>query len=450
MKNEEFMKILNITTHMGGGAGNAISDIMIHDVKNSHCLICIMKPEKKHYIKRCEENGIDVFERPSRELVESKLQSADIVVLHWWNHPLMCQFLAEFPRIPCRIILWSHISGCTYPVLKANFIKLFCHVFFTTPFSLENTEWTKEERSYIQKNAGVVYGLGNFMDMRKKNEKKKDKYFYVGYVGTLGNAKLHPDFVDYCIYTIRKIENVKFILVGDTYDSDWIKNEIKKQNVEEYFEFTGFCEDVATQLERMDVFAYPLNHRHFGTTENVVLEAMMMELPVVLLNQNTEKYIVKHMETGFLVDGKEEYAQTILELYHSNSLREKIGKNARKSVLEKYNMEKNLQQFQYGLEKCMIEKKRLVDFKPVCGTKPIDWFLNGLSVLEKETFQSALSEDEDERNTAIPKIRNCDFILKGNSKSSVIHFANSNPEDISLQKLKLIIANDEVIKQEGL
>ena len=92
------MQILHVTAHMGGGAGNAISNIIEQDKWDEHRLIALQHSAKRQYITCCQGNGIPVMEEPSTEQMMDWLNSADVIVLHWWQHPLMCAFLAEFPK----------------------------------------------------------------------------------------------------------------------------------------------------------------------------------------------------------------------------------------------------------------------------------------------------------------------------------------------------------------
>ena len=72
-----------------------------------------------------------------------------------------------------------------------------------------------------------------------------------------------------------------------------LQEEIIKCGLENNFEFTGYVDNVYSQLSRFDIFAYLLNPYHFGATENALLEAMAYELPVIALNQSVEKHIIK-------------------------------------------------------------------------------------------------------------------------------------------------------------
>ena len=72
----------------------------------------------------------------------------------------------------------------------------------------------------------------------------------------------------------------------------------------------------------------------------VLVEAMAAEKPVVAFNITSNPEIVADNETGFLVPHPNEtvFTNKILELNSSPDLREKLGKNGRKRVEEKFQL----------------------------------------------------------------------------------------------------------------
>ena len=313
--NERRMKILHITTHMGGGAGHAISDLVLHDKQNCHCIILLQKPEKTKYIDLCIENGIDVFVEVSIKIIVDLMKKTDIVILHWWHHPLMCRFLNDFPEEPVRLILWSHISGCTYPLLSYRFASKFFKIFFTSQYSLENPNWLESEREKICNMSCVIWGLSEVSAMQSKCDYrlKNDKY-KIGYTGTLARSKIHPEFPTICKKILDAVPKAEFYLLGDKESGAWMIDKLQKLGIADKVHLEGDVNNVNDWLRDFDIFGDPLNPYQFATTENSILEAMSVGLPVVLLNQATEKYIVTHKEDGILADGIDDYVAWIVKL----------------------------------------------------------------------------------------------------------------------------------------
>jgi len=435
-------KVLHLTAHMGGGVGRALSSLAVYannvDRKNIHRILAIEKPEKTQFVDVCKENNVDIIFTDNIDIIKSEIMKSDIVQLSWWHHPKMVKILCNLPQIPTRMILWSHVSGCSYPALPFEFAEVFHKVFFTTEYTKDNPYWTSEQRRIISSKSEVIYGAGNINDIAVLYH-KSHKGFHVGYVGTLNYSKLNPEFA--YIASLIDIPDVKFIMVGDLQKKLQIINDAKKFNICNKLEFTGYIKDVSTALASFDVFGYPLNPWHFGSTENALIEAMAAEIPVVAFNQAAEKYIIKHMETGLLADTYEHYAQLIKYLFENPGERRRLGKNAREYALETYRMDKIIKRLNESYEQVLLMDIKTFKFSRVFGEKPYEWFLSCLGA-DREMFLKSISTDVYEKSNRerIEKdIINCHHILKEKSKSSIFHFAKVFSEDENLAYWKSII-----------
>ncbi len=419
---KETIRIIHITTHMGGGVGHAISDLVIHDTRNQHTIILLQKPEKSQYIDLCIKNNIRVFVEDSISEIKLLIAEADIVILHWWHHPIMCKFLYNFPEVFVRLVLWSHISGCTYPMISYQFANKFTRIFFTSKYSLDNSNWTEQERKNIYNKSNIIYGLGELSLMQQKSDYRlKNDKFKIGYVGTLAKSKLHPQFPISCQKILKVLPNAEFYLLGDIESGEWIRTEARELGILDKMHFEGFVDNVNEWLKKFDIFGYPLNPYHFATTENSILEAMSVGLPLVVLNQATEKYIVTHNEDGLLANGIENYVACVIQLAKSEQLRKLLGIHAIKNVYEKFSFKKNVQQFQSEVNKIVLLESSKINFRDILGDEPYNWFLSAVSEKDK----SSLFKHQYHKLSPI-------FIEK--TKSSIVHFARSYPENEMLQK----------------
>ncbi len=413
-------KILFLSTHMGGGVGKALSAFINYLKENEKDfeveLFLTEAPLKTNSLENINFTLSDDI-----EVLKESIEKSDLVVLNWWHNPKMASMLNSFPAVPTRLIIWHHISGCSYPVISAGFAKLPHKNLFTTKYSYENKFWTDEERKEIIEKSDVVYGQGKFE--AKASVKAEKTGFTMGYIGTLSYNKLHPDFVYYCKSVEDIVDNI--VMVGDYKEDEKeaIIEIAKKLNIESKFEFISFTPNVAKEYAKFDFLAYLLNHNHFGTTENVLLEAMDYEVPVVTLDQNTEKYIFKHLETGLLVNNISEFKTYVEYLYNNPEERLRLTRNAKKFYLEEYEYTKNAEKFLRAINETLELEKRVFDFKSVFGEEPYQWFMECLGK-EKEYFANSISNICENNDSIINEfyIKNSDPILKGTSKSSIPHF----------------------------
>ncbi|MHB8863909.1 MAG: glycosyltransferase family 4 protein [Pirellulaceae bacterium] len=439
MDNARPSRILHITTHLGGGVGKAIAGIVTsareHPAGVDHTVLTLEPLHKAHYGTLCRNAGAEVVVAANRQAILHEISRADLVILHWWHHPVMAKFLKEFPDCQLRLILWCHVSGCTYPRLRFDFLSLFHKALFTTYYSFENPYWTEQEKSVVADKAVVVYGLGDLSGHDTPRNVPPSDSFTVGYVGTLNFSKLHPEFVEFCAETVNRIPHARFVLVGDTDNQRAIAHEASKRGIAQHLEFAGYSENVNAELLRFDVFGYPLNPYHFGATENSLLEAMAAGLPVIALNQCAEKYILTHNESGYLADHKQHYAQIMQYLCDNPSERIRVGRNAAQRIREEFSLESNVRRFQQACDEVLQMRKHDYSFQAIFGTAPHEWFLACLGS-DETLFRSSLSSDmaavASTKRQMEHEIHNCHHILRERSKSSIRHFADCFPDDHEL------------------
>lgn len=419
--------ILHITTHMGGGVGKVLSGISTYANKYSdrykHKIILLEKPQKMNFIDICCESGVEIKICDDFEQVYEEIEAADIVQIEWWNHPKMSEFMASFPEINTRVVIWAHISGCTYPNIPFEFIKIPSKFLFTSECSYENPMWNKLEREYVKKNTKVINSSGGFEKLKGKKLKRHEG-FNIGYIGTLNYSKLNEKFYEY--YQSIDIKDVKFTIVGDIENSNEIVKDLKKSNLYNKTIINGYVDDVGKEMETFDVFSYLLNKDHFGTTENILLEAMAMELPVVAINQCAEKFIIKHMETGILVETVEEYKQAINYLYNNPKEANAMGAKAKEFVLNKFSVENTVNNLHMIYSEILNEDKKIYNFREVLGEKPYEWFLKFLGEYEKIFDKMSKNIEKTQKNERLKiNLR----ILKEKNKSSIYQFLKYYPED---------------------
>lgn len=369
------IKVLHVTAHLGGGVGRVLSSLAINSLKSDveHIILVLEKTENDQFEKLCKQNNIKVYIAEECDL-NVLLSDADIVELDWWHHPLTSEFMDKYlGKIETRLLIWSHISGCSYPYIPVKLINYPDEFVFSSPYSYENKFWSEEEYKEIKDNINVVVSSG--LELKKSVDKKEHDSFNIGYIGFLNYSKIHRDFVKYC-ESVSNIPNVQFILVGDkSYGEELIEDCSNSQLIKDKIEFTGYSNNVYEELSRFDVFGYILNPEHYGTAENVLLEAMAAGVVPVVLNQGCEKYIVKHMKTGILVNTIEEYKQAIEWLFNNPSELKKMSVNASKNIIENYHIISTVTKMNHIYSKLMNNKKKYHDSSEVIGNTPYEWFL---------------------------------------------------------------------------
>ena len=106
-------------------------------------------------------------------------------------------------------------------------------------------------------------------------------------------------------------------------------------NIYKSVKFLPFTTSPEKYIIGADVCCLPSYREGFGT---VIIEAGSCEVPAIGTNIYGLKDAIEHGETGLLVEVKniEDLAKNMILLAKNNDLRKKMGKNARKRVLKKF------------------------------------------------------------------------------------------------------------------
>jgi len=140
---------------------------------------------------------------------------------------------------------------------------------------------------------------------------------------------------------IRGYPQASLKIVGQGNKSEYLELA-EKLKIISAIHLTGTIphEKISPLYREADIFVLP--SRHLGETfGNAVLEAMASGRPVIATKVGALPHLVKHGETGMLVEPENphELARAIIYLASNEDLLRKMGANGRRVVEEKYNLE---------------------------------------------------------------------------------------------------------------
>ena len=326
-------QILHITPHLGGGVGSVVLNYVKNDDKFNHKIACL-DYANDNAIEVAKNINLKLYSDISKNIPKliELIKNSDIVLVHFWNHPLLYDFIIRYSLPPSRVIFWAHVSGSCPPhnfTHKAlNYPDLFV---FNTPLGL-NAKEVKSLSVEQKKHLRTIWATGG-IDHVKNIKPSKKEVFNVGYIGTVDYCRLHKDFLSIC--SKIKIDNIKFTVCGGLKEKE-ISNQAEKMGISEKFDFTGKVKDVSTYLKTFDVFAYPLVSNHSGTCDLVLQEAMAAGVVPVVLDNAMENYMVKDGITGIVAKNTDEYINAIEKLYNDENLRMKLSKQAKEYALKTF------------------------------------------------------------------------------------------------------------------
>jgi len=193
-----------------------------------------------------------------------------------------------------------------------------------------------EDLEYLEQHhhTGNIRLLPNGVDMTTFAPRQHD-YSHNHTLLFTGNMDYAPnvDAVIYFAQTIlpeirKKITNVQFIIAGQ-------RPVPKVQELAcDYIKVTGFIKDLADTYNAASVVVAPLR---FGAgTQNKVLEAMAMGIPVVCSNIGFAGLGIESGQGAIMQTDATLFADTVVDLLCSATLREKVGKEGMRIIKSKF------------------------------------------------------------------------------------------------------------------
>jgi glycosyltransferase involved in cell wall biosynthesis len=411
------IRVLHLTAHLGGGVGRALSALCVAAAAagraTRHDFVTLEAPEKRAFAERITGLGGAVHVQPSAARLAELLAAADVVQLEYWNHPATLAALCSLPEgLRMRLVVWSHVSGLHSPVVPAALVAAAHRFIFTSPCS--------PGASDRHPSVDVVASSGGFdhLPETRPREPVPGRPLRMGYAGTLSFSKLHPQYAELVAASVPRGAPVR--LIGDEASREALEARARAVGRPDLFEFRGYREDVASELGALDVLLYFLNPRHYGTTENALLEAMALGVVPIVLDNPVERLIVRHGETGFVSRTGADVAACVARLATEPELLPRLGAAAAADVRSRFDPARTEAQLDRHYREVMALPPRHVPFRDVFGDTPAEWFRRTQE--DPSTFGA-------DGSVRVPESDDARASLVEPTKGSVHHFYRHFPGD---------------------
>jgi glycosyltransferase EpsD len=168
-----------------------------------------------------------------------------------------------------------------------------------------------------------------------KNKLKIKEKHVVTFIGRFEELKDPLTFVEAVSYAATKLNNVKFVMVGDGHLKEDIEKKFKSLGLEKYLLLSDPTRDVDEFLAISDVFiACSATENCFSTT---ILEAMLSKVPCIITKAGMTKKFFAHKKDAYLVEKKNPKAlgDAIIKMLGEPKLRKNLSENGLE-FLERY------------------------------------------------------------------------------------------------------------------
>ena len=285
----------------------------------------------------------------------------DIVQYFTPNASFYASTAARIAGIPCRIysqwgILYVGFKGIKRKTFK-YIEKRVCRN--STVIEVENRanlEFSHKERLYPDDKGYVIWnGSASGVSLDKYDIEKKDEWrstirnmqdiddnqFVFGFTGRVTRDKGVNELLKAFDSLQKKCPNAILMIVGATSDVNTrsLNHDLfEKAKANNKIRFVGRKSDPERYYAAMDCYVMPSYREGFGMT---IIEAESMELPVLVSDITGHKDTMVPHVTGYCFDAYDdiELARLMEKMYFDRQLCFKMGKAARKYVVENYDQE---------------------------------------------------------------------------------------------------------------
>ena len=353
------MNVLHLTTHLDTGGITAYILRLVDPLRSHGIETCVLS-SGGGWTERFQSKKVPTFELPLRtkselhpQLYLSLLRIAKLVeeqhidLLHahtrvsqvaaFWiqkltGRPVVTTCHGFFKKRLGRVLLpaWGN---CVIAVSPAVAVML------------ETTFRVPREKIRTVSNGVDLHAMDQILN-ETDPAKVRENYGFgagdpvLGIVGRIVPSKGHDYLLKAAEALRREVPNLRVLIVGDGKYRAEVEAMAKTLGLEERVRFTGNVDEAACLLPAMDIFVFPVTGLEgFGLS---VIEAMACRLPVVASRIGALDSLIQDGVNGFLLEPQrvDLLAQSILKLLNDKELRQKMGREGRKTVEQRFGIER--------------------------------------------------------------------------------------------------------------
>lgn len=181
----------------------------------------------------------------------------------------------------------------------------------------------------------------------------------VGMVANFSWVKGYEYFIDAAKLVLEKVPKTKIILVGDGPERKRSAYSVERSGLEKKVLFLGTRKDISELLQIMNICV--LSSISEGLS-NTLLEYMAAGKPVIATAVGGNIEVIENEKNGILVPAKDALAlsKQIIRLLANKELAQKLAIEAKKTVSEKFNLNRQIKTLESSLENTVKKEIRVM------------------------------------------------------------------------------------------
>ncbi|WP_142412973.1 glycosyltransferase family 4 protein [Hathewaya massiliensis] len=187
-----------------------------------------------------------------------------------------------------------------------------------------------------------------FFKKENRDEKLREEWgikdkFAVCYAGIHGLAQGLEVIID-AAELLKEEKDIQFVFIGDGPEKSKLMDMVKEKELNNVsFQPVQLKPNMPRIIASMDATVVPLKKLDLfkGALPSKMFEALSSELPIVLAVEGEAEKLINDARAGITVEPEnaKEIADAVLKLHKNKDLKEELGQNGRKYVIENYSRE---------------------------------------------------------------------------------------------------------------
>jgi glycosyltransferase involved in cell wall biosynthesis len=394
---------------------------------NRHVVAVLDPPVAVDMFLAARRLGVKLEVRPDPAALARLIEDADLVQLHFWNHPVLTTLLRTLAFPPSRVLLWSHVLGTRAPQVLTEEITGFAdRLVLTSELSRESAG----ARSARKRGVPIddIPGIADMTRLDGFTPRQHDG-ICIGYIGIVNHTKMHPRFAE--MSAAVRLPDARFVVCGGGGGEEGLRRRFEALGMGARVDVRGVVEDIRVPLEEFDIFGYPLAEDTYATSEKALQEAMWVGVPPVVFAHGGVRRLIEHDRTGLVVQTEEEYARAIEQLAHNPALRRRLGEGARRFARTAFEPKRWCQVLGQVLSTMMAEPRRTRSLLPGAGDAAVVNFVRSLGNRAGPFAVSLAGPTKHSRELVTAADREIAAVssLVARGEGGVVHHRNFFPQD---------------------
>lgn len=301
------MKIAYIIPRIshGGGMANIVAEVKLLKAifDGFKATVIAVEPQMSaDLVAEAYAAGIKVFLMPSASILNKLIETADLLVVHYWNCPSMYGFFKYLSAsgLPHRLIVSVRVNGCTLPQVVPYWVNAsaggLIHVNRNTPVNAVNPGIMVK----------VIPSILRLPEDAPHHQITDNGTFRLFYAGAINFFKAHPRLIE--LHEGLAIPHYLFDIWGAGIDNTF-QHAI---SVAKQVHYKGFSKSIYDDIKPYHMLCNPQTKFSYGSFDKIIKESQWMGKPAITLK---EAYVSDNIVDGIngIVAADEDHYRSVIE-----------------------------------------------------------------------------------------------------------------------------------------